>query len=81
MIMVGGFEVSELGWSGTELGSSGEMSGVELEGEVLGDYGIEVGYFGEMSGGNGGGKLEGYQLGEKLFSSEYITKVCNSVGK
>ena len=53
-----------LGESRNNLGSSGDMSGVKLEGAALGESGTEIGYSGEMSGGNLYGKLKGSALGE-----------------
>ena len=43
-------------------GSSGEISGGELEVEELGESGAETCALGEISGGNGNGNLEGYSL-------------------
>ena len=37
-----------MGDLGTEIGSSGEISGVELECATLGEYGTEVESYGDM---------------------------------
>ena len=50
--------------SGTELGSSVEMSGGELKGAALREYGTEVVSSGDISGINRDGKFEGYIMVE-----------------
>ena len=76
----GELEGSDLGDSETEVGSSGDMPGGEIEGAELEESGTEAGSYGERSGGNGDSKVEVYPLGEKLFVSEFRTKVGNYIG-
>ena len=65
--------------SGSEGSSSGDISGGELEGAALGEYGTDVLSSGDMSCGNGDDNIEVSTLGDKLFGSEFRTKICTSV--